>query len=148
MVVSIRSVLCFECAALGSNLYSWFCLCFTKVSFWHQAFFPWIRRNIYTTTLWIPDWNISILWKLVNRNFQKERVKRRLVVTTTNVCIFIGRKIDYYSSKEWIMCRWLYIVSSTGWFIVLCHIPQCNDVPPIQQMRMVPVPVDPRNIVI
>ena len=30
---------------------------------------------MYATTLWIVNWNISILWKLVNRNFQKERIK-------------------------------------------------------------------------
>ena len=54
------------------------CLYFTKVSFWPQTLFPWKRRNICAVTPWIPDWNISILWKLVNRNFQnfqKERVK-------------------------------------------------------------------------
>ena len=38
------------------------------------SFFPWRRRNIFTATLRVVDWNIYILWKLVNRNFRKERV--------------------------------------------------------------------------
>ena len=33
----------------------------------------------FAATLWIPDWNISILRKLVNRNFQKERAKEGAV---------------------------------------------------------------------
>jgi len=40
-----------------------------------HAFFPENEENIYTATPRIPDWNIHILWKLVNRNFQ-ERVKQ------------------------------------------------------------------------
>jgi len=39
------------------------------------SFSPEKRKNICAATLWIPDRNISILLKLVNRNFQKERVK-------------------------------------------------------------------------
>jgi hypothetical protein len=39
------------------------------------GFFPEKRRNICTATLWIVDWNISILRKSVNRNFQNGRVK-------------------------------------------------------------------------
>jgi hypothetical protein len=38
------------------------------------------RRNIYTTTLWIVDWNIHILGKMVKRNFQKGIVKKGLFV--------------------------------------------------------------------
>jgi len=39
------------------------------------SLFSWIRRNINTANLWFPESNIQILWELVNRNFQKERVK-------------------------------------------------------------------------
>jgi len=39
-------------------------------------FFPCKRGNIFALSLRIPDWNIQILWELVNRNLRKERVKK------------------------------------------------------------------------
>jgi hypothetical protein len=48
------------------------------------GFFPENKEICYTATLLFPDWNICILWKLVNRKLQKERVKEvGWVVTPT-----------------------------------------------------------------
>src|SRR4030042_5590754 len=56
---------------------------FLTLPIFHESFllrvslFSGRQRNIYAATLWIVDWNIHILWELVNRNLQKEIIKKR-----------------------------------------------------------------------
>ena len=49
-----------------------------------NIFHCWKRRNICIATSWIGDWNISILWELVNRHFQKGIVKRGYLLAPTS----------------------------------------------------------------
>ncbi len=68
------------------------------------GFFREKRRNICTATLRISDWNISILRKLVNRNFQKlpERNSQRSgpLITPTSDYGQLYSGIEDYESEE------------------------------------------------
>ena len=55
-----------------------------------NIFHCWKGSNIYTTTLWSVDWNIHILWELVNGNFRKGMLKK---------CYLLHQKILLWSDS-------------------------------------------------